>query len=145
MRKSQIKNASLFVVLFSFLITAGVFAQDKKDGSCCSSSDKKTENMDHSKMDHSKMTGSAMNTMKAGEDTTQAAQLSAKEVDSKLEAWNAVCPVKGNKVDPEAHKVEYNGKIYGFCCNGCDTKFIKDPDKYSKNLSDDGKTFIGTK
>jgi YHS domain-containing protein len=35
--------------------------------------------------------------------------------------------------------VEYNEKQYGFCCPGCDTKFVKDPEKYSKHLSKDGK------
>ena len=58
-------------------------------------------------------------------------------------AWNAVCPVLGEPIDPSANKVEYQGKLYGFCCNGCDTKFKKDPEKYSSNLSEDGKVFTG--
>ncbi len=57
--------------------------------------------------------------------------------------WNAVCPVKGNPVDEETPTVEYKGKVYGFCCPGCDTKFAKNPEKYIKNLSEDGKKFIG--
>jgi YHS domain-containing protein len=57
--------------------------------------------------------------------------------------WNEVCPVKGNKVQEETVLVEYNGKHYGFCCPGCDTKFEKNPVKYSKNLSKDGKEYIG--
>jgi YHS domain-containing protein len=57
--------------------------------------------------------------------------------------WNKVCPIKGEEVDPEAGTVEYNGKLYGFCCPGCDSKFLKDPDKYSKNLNEDGTEFIG--
>ncbi len=56
--------------------------------------------------------------------------------------WNAVCPVMGEEVDPEVGTVTYEGKAYGFCCKGCDKKFKKDPAKYSKNLSDDGKTFL---
>ena len=59
------------------------------------------------------------------------------------QAWNKVCPVKGEVVDPEVSTVEYNGKMYGFCCPGCDSKFQKDPEKYSKNLSEDGTEFIG--
>ena len=59
--------------------------------------------------------------------------------------WNAVCPVKGNPVEEGTATVEYNGKIYGFCCPGCDTKFAKNPEKYAKNLSEDGKKFIGRK
>jgi len=59
--------------------------------------------------------------------------------------WNKVCPVKGNPVEEDSPTVEYNGKVYGFCCPGCDTKFAKNPEKYSKNLSEDGTRFIGRK
>lgn len=61
---------------------------------------------------------------------------------SLVKPWNEVCPVLGNKVDPKVKTVTYNGKAYGFCCAGCDAKFQKDPEKYSKNLSNDGKKFI---
>lgn len=61
------------------------------------------------------------------------------------EPWNKVCPVKGNPVEKDSPTVEYNGKVYAFCCPGCDTKFAKDPEKYIKNLSEDGKKFIGKK
>ena len=57
------------------------------------------------------------------------------------EAWNKVCPVKGGEVDPEVSTIEYNGKNYGFCCPGCDSKFKKNPEKYSKNLNEDGTEF----
>lgn len=60
-------------------------------------------------------------------------------------SWNKVCPVMGNKVDPEGPTVEYNGKIYGFCCPGCDAKFEKNPEKYARNLNEDGTRFIGRK
>jgi len=59
--------------------------------------------------------------------------------------WNKVCPVRGGEVDQEVSTVEYNGKDYGFCCGGCDSKFAKDPDKYSNNLSEDGTKFLGKK
>jgi YHS domain-containing protein len=62
-----------------------------------------------------------------------------------LQIWNKVCPVMGNKVDVDGPTVEYNGKLYAFCCPGCDAKFEKNPEKYSKNLSDDGTKFIGRK
>ena len=64
---------------------------------------------------------------------------------SDLAIWNKVCPVMGNKVDVDGPTVEYNGKLYGFCCPGCDAKFEKNPEKYSKNLSEDGTKFIGRK
>lgn len=62
-----------------------------------------------------------------------------------LKIWNKVCPVMGNKVDVDGPTVEYNGKLYGFCCPGCDAKFEKNPEKYSKNLNEDGTRFIGRK
>ena len=51
----------------------------------------------------------------------------------------------GNKVDVDGPTVEYNGKLYGFCCPGCDAKYEKNPEKYSKNLSEDGTKFISRK
>lgn len=62
-----------------------------------------------------------------------------------LVIWNKVCPVKGNPIEEDTPTVEYNGKLYGFCCPGCDTKFAKNPEKYAKNLSEDGSKFIGRK
>ena len=59
--------------------------------------------------------------------------------------WNEVCPVRGGKVNTKVAPVEYNEKLYGFCCGGCDTKFEKEPAKYSKNLSADGKKFVAKK
>lgn len=57
--------------------------------------------------------------------------------------WNKFCPVRGNEVDVETATVKYDGKNIGFCCPGCDKKFNKDPKAYLKNLSKDGKKFIG--
>jgi YHS domain-containing protein len=67
-----------------------------------------------------------------------------KDIVSK-EPWNKVCPVKGNAIEDDSPTVEYNGKVYAFCCPGCDTKFAKNPEKYAKNLSEDGKKFVGKK
>jgi YHS domain-containing protein len=61
-----------------------------------------------------------------------------------VQIWNKVCPVKGEEVDVEAPTVEYNGKVIGFCCPGCDSKFQKDPEKYMKNLNEDGTKFLGS-
>ena len=67
-----------------------------------------------------------------------------KKADSK-KIWNKVCPVMGNAVNPNAPTVQYKGKTIGFCCAGCDKTFQKDPDKYMKNLSEDGSKFTGEK
>ncbi len=56
--------------------------------------------------------------------------------------WNKYCPIKGGEVDTETATVEYEGKTIGFCCPGCDDKFSKNPEKYLKNLSEDGQEFI---
>ncbi len=138
MNKSQLTKTFLLVLLFSFLFTAAGVAQEKEGkscgNSCCDEKTKMTHQLD---MDHSMMDK---------KDTTETAEITppVKEAAVNLQAWNAVCPVRGEVIDPEANKVEYNGKVYGFCCNGCDAKFKKNPEKYSKNLSDDGKSFIGT-
>jgi Cu+-exporting ATPase len=43
-------------------------------------------------------------------------------------------PVCGMSVDPASaqHRADYKGETYYFCCNGCRTKFIADPEKYLK-------------
>ncbi|MBT8380352.1 MAG: YHS domain-containing protein [Ignavibacteria bacterium] len=60
-------------------------------------------------------------------------------------AWNKVCPVEGGPVEDDTPTVEYDGKLYGFCCPGCDTEFANNPEKYSKNLNESGTRFIGRK
>ncbi len=72
-------------------------------------------------------------------------QVDGQQSASELKIWNTVCPVKGNSVEEDSPTVVYNGKVYGFCCPGCDIKFAKNPEKYIKNLSEDGTKFIGRK
>jgi YHS domain-containing protein len=57
-------------------------------------------------------------------------------------AFNKVCPVKGGEVDSDSPTFEYQGKVYGFCCPGCESKFEKDPETFLKNLNEDGSEFI---
>lgn len=59
----------------------------------------------------------------------------------KMGIFNKVCPVLGEDIDSDGPAVLYKGKIYAFCCAGCDKKFTANPEKYLKNLSADGKTF----
>ena len=73
-------------------------------------------------------------------DTTEVSEMLPTEI-----AWNKVCPVKGNPIEDDTPIVEYDGKIYGFCCPGCDVKFAENPEKYSKNLNEDGTRFVGRK
>ncbi len=54
------------------------------------------------------------------------------------EAPKATDPVCGMSVDPQktAHRAQYKGQDYYFCCNGCRTKFEADPEKYLAPASD---------
>ena len=46
----------------------------------------------------------------------------------------ATDPVCGMTVDPEktAHHAEHAGQVFHFCCAGCRTRFLADPDRYLK-------------
>jgi YHS domain-containing protein len=110
-----------FVFLLAFILSAGAigFAQEKpKDGL---------------KDPHQKS------------DTVKVQKVDEKKGTASKEPWNKVCPVKGNPIEADSPTVEFNGKVYAFCCPGCDTKFAKNPEKYAKNLSEDGKKFVGRK
>ena len=56
--------------------------------------------------------------------------------------WNKVCPIEGSKVNSDSPSVEFEGKVVGFCCADCGTKFEKNPSSYLKNLNDSGTRFI---
>jgi YHS domain-containing protein len=71
-------------------------------------------------------------------------QTSTEAIENTGTAWNKVCPVKGGEVEADAPIFKYDGKVYGFCCPGCESKFEKNPEKYLKNLNEDGSEFIGS-
>ncbi|NWJ42237.1 MAG: hypothetical protein HXX12_14835 [Geothrix sp.] len=50
-------------------------------------------------------------------------------------ATNTACPVLGGKVSEKSKTVVVRDREYRICCAGCDTKLLKDPDKY---LAKDG-------
>ncbi len=60
-------------------------------------------------------------------------------------SWNTVCPGLGYKVDHKIKPIEYNGKLYGFCCKVCRKNFSENPKKYINNLDKYGGKFIGKK
>ena len=45
-----------------------------------------------------------------------------------VDLGNEVCPVMKNEVDAESF-VEWNHLKVGFCCPGCDKRFLKNPEK----------------
>ena len=50
-------------------------------------------------------------------------------------ATNTICPVLGNKVTAKSKTVEVRGRLYRFCCGGCDGKLKANPEHY---LNPDG-------
>lgn len=57
--------------------------------------------------------------------------------------FNAHCPVLGDEVESDGPLLLYKGKVIGFCCKGCDKKFIAEPEKYFSYISPDGKKYTG--
>jgi YHS domain-containing protein len=48
-----------------------------------------------------------------------------------------ICPVSGEELDEAtAVRFTYNGKVYYTCCNGCKSKFLKDPETYAKKAEE---------
>lgn len=47
------------------------------------------------------------------------------------------CPVMGGKINKEVY-VDYEGKRVYFCCPGCETKFMEDPETYIKQMEAEG-------
>lgn len=46
---------------------------------------------------------------------------------------NLICPVSGEELEvASAVRFTYNGKVYYTCCNGCKSKFLKDPETFAK-------------
>jgi len=72
----------------------------------------------------------------AGAGKTQADELTLRQPSQKEIGTTATCPV--TKADFEVSKdtpvIDYKGKSYFFCCEGCIGAFRKDPEKYSSAL-----------
>jgi len=48
-----------------------------------------------------------------------------------------ICPVSGEELsEADAVRFAYNGKVYYTCCNGCKSKFLKDPETYAKKAEE---------
>lgn len=125
-----VKSLFSFAAILFFMI---IFSENTSAQSCCSS------NADAKKAQQHKMMKSKMESTKHDHSSD-----STKTEEASL-IWNKYCPVLGNEVDPATETVDYNGKKIGFCCPGCIKKFNKDPERYIKNLSEDGTEFIAKK
>jgi YHS domain-containing protein len=113
----------IFILSLALVLSAFTFAQDQPE---TTKSDKK--DCSHSCCG-TKKSNSEANMEKKNE----------KEV---VQIWNKVCPVEGGIVKSESPAFEYNGKLIGFCCEGCGSNFKKNPETYLKNLNEDGSKFI---
>ena len=52
---------------------------------------------------------------------------------------NKICPVSDEEIKAnEVVQIEYEGKVYNFCCSMCLKDFNKDPQKFIKKLEDKG-------
>ena len=56
----------------------------------------------------------------------------------------AVCPITGEKliVKEDTGSASYKGKIYYFCCPGCDKSFLANPEKYAKKKTAAAKVYV---
>ncbi|MCL4550006.1 MAG: YHS domain-containing protein [Bacteroidetes bacterium] len=115
---------TLFTIgMFILFLSVAAFAQEQKKPM------EKMKKMEKKMADHSKCV-----------DSTKCDSKGTASAEAKI--WNKVCPVMGEDVDQQVQTVEYNGKTIGFCCKGCAAKFKKNPEKYMKNLSEDGAKYL---
>lgn len=64
-----------------------------------------------------------------------------KQYEAKLEGsytYQTRCPVMGGEIDPAAFTDLPTGERIYFCCPGCDKKLLAEPEKYAKNLEQQG-------
>jgi YHS domain-containing protein len=102
------------------------------------------EHMKHDKKGTEHKAAAGQDMKMTGDDKPEAIKAGDSRL-KKMGIFNKVCPVQGEEIDGDQPAVLYKGKIYAFCCAGCDKKFSANPEKYLKNLSADGKTFIKNK
>ena len=48
-----------------------------------------------------------------------------------------LCPIMGGPIDKTAY-VDYEGKRVYFCCTGCKSTFLKEPEKHVKKMESEG-------
>lgn len=113
------KKISLLVISLLSVMVATTIAQSS---SCCG---------DKGKTETSVKTGCGNESLSTSETKVEVETVA-------LKPWNTICPVMGEEVDTELETVEYDGKLFGFCCESCVTKFKENPEKYAKRLSEDG-------
>lgn len=92
----------------------------------------------HEGHDHSKPEAREAAEAKPAKGAPEARKVTAGEI-----GREAVCPVIGAKfkVDKDTISMSYKGKVYYFCCAGCDKTFAKDPEKYAEKKAAPAKVY----
>jgi len=138
------KQTQIILIVVLMLFAGTMMASAKAD-----SSKMKSHNMHKMMEDSSKMKSHGMHKMMQDSSKKKSGEMKGMMGDKmgmkEAKIWNAYCPVKGGEVDPATPTMQYKGKTIGFCCPGCDAKFMKNPEKYIKNISEDGKKYVGKK
>ncbi|MCL6536742.1 MAG: YHS domain-containing protein [Armatimonadetes bacterium] len=103
-------------------------APAKKEGEACCSGEAKTAAC-CSTTDAAKASGSCCSDKKEAQ--PQPTERAAAPADK------LICPVSGEELDEAtAVRFAYNGKVYYTCCNGCKSKFLKEPETYAKKAEE---------
>jgi len=67
----------------------------------------------------------------SSQEIAQAETVTTAEVTEEIE--QTTCPVMGEPIDKDIY-VEYLGKKVYFCCEGCQEKFMEEPEQYLDKL-----------
>ena len=107
-------NARIFITVLCMIVIAGFGIQPllAQEESCCES-------------------------MKEAACAGCAGQEKEKVVNKAETPNQAKCPVMGGSIDEEAY-ADYDGKRIYFCCVGCEKSFQEDPEKYMKQMKEQG-------
>ena len=156
--KNSLKEIIVLIALVALLFSSNIYSQEKPDSTKHEQQMKKDlkGNMhEEMKMDSIMMRGMDKNMHRHMKKDSSMMHhdnkmimknnnYSKKQNEVTKKVWNKYCPVTGKKISPRAEILEYNGKIIGFCCAGSEHHkiFLKDPEKYMKNLSSDGQIYI---
>lgn len=109
------KILAVFTLIVPLLLTGPVFAQEAPAGQHAASAQRKTAKPKVEKQKKNKAEKAVLR------------KVTAEEIGKE-----AVCPVTGEKltVKEDTGSASYKGKIYYFCCPGCDKSFLANPEKF---------------
>jgi Cu+-exporting ATPase len=118
-KESKMKKIlAVFALIVPLLLTGPVSAQESQAGQHGAAAQGKAEKPKAEKQKKSKTEKAVLR------------KITAEEIGKE-----AVCPVTGEKLTVKENTVSasYKGKIYYFCCPGCDKSFLANPEKFVSN------------